>query len=242
MQPHPDTNWLGSARVDPRGQRALDGDRALDSVARARERDHEAVALRLHLEAAVHPHLVPHDLVVLAQELEEGLVAEPLVQLRRTLDVAEQDRDSAVRGRVAAQVGPLLLDHRRDGVDRAADVGGVDPLEPDTQRQRAVDERAHPEVVAGLERLAEQVVRTLAVAGRAAVDQQLRVLEAAVGDERMAADAGVGAARHAEVAVGGLVAAERVREQGEEALGVPVAGPAAAGDDVALRVRQQVVV
>src|SRR5439155_4753912 len=72
VQPLPNPDRLGGAGVDPRGERALDGDRALDAVARARERDHEAVALRYHHKAAVHPHLVAHDLVVLAQELEEG--------------------------------------------------------------------------------------------------------------------------------------------------------------------------
>src|SRR3990172_6540066 len=75
---------------------ALDVDGALKRPPRRLERQHEAVALALHLEAAVRIHLLPHDGVVPPQDLQPLLVAEAFVDGGRSLDVAEHYGDGAV--------------------------------------------------------------------------------------------------------------------------------------------------
>src|SRR4051812_30350524 len=72
VQAHPDADRL-AAVLHPGRQRALDRDRALHAVAWAREDDHEAVASRLDLEAAVQAHRVADDRVVLAPQLEPAV-------------------------------------------------------------------------------------------------------------------------------------------------------------------------
>src|SRR5690349_6236482 len=88
VKPHADPDLLAALVCAPR-QRPLDAHRALHRRARVGEHDHEAVARRLHLEAAVQAHAVADDRVVLAQHLEPAPVAQALVDLRRALDVAE---------------------------------------------------------------------------------------------------------------------------------------------------------
>src|SRR3990170_8442687 len=78
------------------GEGALDGGGALEGATGALEGDHEAIALGLHLEAAVRLHLAPHDGVVLPQHLQPALVAQALVDGRGTLDVAKHDGDRTV--------------------------------------------------------------------------------------------------------------------------------------------------
>ena len=131
----------------------LDRDRAAHRGARAREREHEAVALRLHLEAAVLAHLGADHGVVRPQHLEPAPVAEPLVHLGGALDVAEQDRDRAVGRARAAQVGTLVLHRLGHGVDRGSDVRRVDPLKLEPERERALHERRHPDLARGVEHL-----------------------------------------------------------------------------------------
>src|SRR3972149_5591927 len=84
------------------GEGALDIDGALQSPAGALERQHEAVALRLHLEPLVGRDSLAHDGVVLAQQLQPALVAEALRDGCGALDVAEHDGDGAVGRGVGA--------------------------------------------------------------------------------------------------------------------------------------------
>ena len=100
------------------------------------------------------PDLVANDRVVLAQHLEPAAVAEPLGHLGGALDVAEEHRHRPVGSGGAGQVGALVLDRLRHRVDRGADVSGVDPLELQPQRERALHHVPHPDLLGGLERLA----------------------------------------------------------------------------------------
>ena len=78
------------------GERALDGDGAVEALLRGLEGDHEAVAHGLHFVAVVGLELLADEGVVLAQELLPRLVAEALGEHGRVFDVAEHDRDGAV--------------------------------------------------------------------------------------------------------------------------------------------------
>jgi hypothetical protein len=60
-------------------ERALDVDGTADCLASTGERDHEAVALRLDLVAAVLVGLCADDRVVGAEHFEPVLIAKPLV-------------------------------------------------------------------------------------------------------------------------------------------------------------------
>ena len=68
----------------------LNTDRAQKGPACAPEGDHECIADRLHLEAAMLGDLIPHDRVVLAQKREPADVPELLGQQRRTPYIGEQ--------------------------------------------------------------------------------------------------------------------------------------------------------
>ena len=75
---------------------ALDGDGRGHRVLRARKRDEERVALGVHLATAVGGDGRSHDLLVL--RLQPGVRgAQPREQLRRALDVGEQEGDGAGR-------------------------------------------------------------------------------------------------------------------------------------------------
>src|SRR2546423_4148040 len=68
---HPDsyTDRLFGVVVGPGPERALDGNRAVERAACAREGDHEAVPLRLHLKPVVTADLGADHGVVLAKDL-----------------------------------------------------------------------------------------------------------------------------------------------------------------------------
>ena len=70
-------------------KRALDPDRAVDPVAGVGEREEEAVALDVELDAAVRAQLLAHDLVVGAEDAVGPAVAEAFRHLREPLHVAE---------------------------------------------------------------------------------------------------------------------------------------------------------
>ncbi len=74
----------------------LNGDRARQHASRAVEREHEAVALRLDLVAAVGAQLLADDLVVRPEHLHPLGVAVLLGEHRRVLDVGEHHRHRAV--------------------------------------------------------------------------------------------------------------------------------------------------
>src|SRR3990172_1103676 len=76
-------------------ERALDADGAGNGPARRAEGDHEAVAQRLHLAAAVLFHLLPHELLVRAQDIPRSLITPARGQAGGALDVREQDGDGA---------------------------------------------------------------------------------------------------------------------------------------------------
>src|SRR3990172_811364 len=71
--------------------RLLDGDGALQRPRRRAERRHEAVAHRLHLEAAVCGERLADDALVLAQHLPRPGVAEALGEDGGAFDVREQN-------------------------------------------------------------------------------------------------------------------------------------------------------
>src|SRR3972149_3059320 len=106
----------------------LDVDGTLQRLAGALEGEHEAVALALYLEAAVGLPLLAHDGVVLPQQLQPALVAEPVVHGRRALDVAEHDRDGAVRRGVRPQVRLVDVERGGYGLDGRLRARDVDPL------------------------------------------------------------------------------------------------------------------
>ena len=119
---------------------------------RARERDHEAVALVLDLYPAVARHLLSHDSLVRAQYTLRTIFAEALGHRREALDVREQDRDRAVGARVPAEVGRVQPYEVGDGVNGRAHVGTDRAVRPEPQRQRLLEERPRAELTRGLKR------------------------------------------------------------------------------------------
>ena len=106
-----------------------------------------------------------------AQDLEPALVAEPLGDQGRVLDVGEQDRHLPVGRRVGGDVGPLagdLVDHE---VDRGADVERAEALGLEPGGERLLDQADHAELLRRLERRGEQAERALALAP---LEQQAR--------------------------------------------------------------------
>ena len=76
------------------GALRLDGCR--NRIARAREDEEERVSLSVHLDAVGRCEGFAHDPSVRAQELRVCL-AEPLEELRRVLDVGEDEGDRSAR-------------------------------------------------------------------------------------------------------------------------------------------------
>ena len=79
------------------GERPLPGDRGGDGVARVWEREEEAVALHLHLDAAVCREGLAQQGPVRRQRAHVRLAAELLQHARRALDVREEEGDGAPR-------------------------------------------------------------------------------------------------------------------------------------------------
>ena len=96
VQPHP---HLDDRAVRPllRHQAPLSGDRGLERGARAAEDREERVALPVDLDPARLLEREPEHLVVEAEHLPVLLAAELLQELRRALDVAEQEGDGSGR-------------------------------------------------------------------------------------------------------------------------------------------------
>jgi hypothetical protein len=101
----PDVPLVGQQRlagVDPHPhqhrtlQRRLRVPRRSQRIRRARERDEERIALRIHLDAAPPRERVAQHPPVLRQRIRVRL-AELVQQPRRSLDVGEQERDGAGR-------------------------------------------------------------------------------------------------------------------------------------------------
>ena len=95
MHPHPhphhDAIWPGVS-----GQRPLCSHRRRHRLARLAERDEMAVAFSADLAAVEPGERRPQQPLVLGQDLDVP-VTQPLEQPRRTLDVAEQQRDGSSR-------------------------------------------------------------------------------------------------------------------------------------------------
>jgi hypothetical protein len=91
-------------RVAP--QRALRVNRGGDGVARARKREEERVSLRVHLGAAAGAERLAHDSPVVAHHLGV-VVAQFLQELRRALDVREDERDRPTGDRCHSGVRTL---------------------------------------------------------------------------------------------------------------------------------------
>ena len=79
------------------GERPLAGDRGRDGVARVWEREEEAVALHLHLDAVVRREGLAQQCPVRRQRAHIRLAAELLQHARRALDVREEEGDRASR-------------------------------------------------------------------------------------------------------------------------------------------------
>ena len=116
MQSDPDLRHPATGAIATLREIALDRDRTADRAAGAAEGDHESVALRFDLKAAVRCQVTTDDRVVTVQQLEPPLVTELLGEHRRAFDVGEHDRDRAVGCRDRAQVGPVQLDGLHNAV------------------------------------------------------------------------------------------------------------------------------
>ena len=89
MESHPDVDRAAPERLLTLGRR-------LDRIGRAREHDEECVALRAELGAVVAGESLTEDTTVFRQRLRIG-IAELVQQLRRSLDVREEEGDCAAR-------------------------------------------------------------------------------------------------------------------------------------------------
>src|SRR5688572_2934863 len=69
--------------------------RSLDRAWRRRERDEEGIALRVHLDAAVTSERIPKYTPVLGERGGVPLGTELVQELRRTLDIGEEERHGA---------------------------------------------------------------------------------------------------------------------------------------------------
>jgi len=90
MDPHPYDDRRRRERLEPLS-------RGLERSLRRAERDEERVALRIDLDAGVRRERGSQQPPMLRQDLGVRLVAERAQELRRPLDIGEQERDRAVR-------------------------------------------------------------------------------------------------------------------------------------------------
>ena len=119
-------------------QGPLDLDRARERGRHRLEGHHEAVALGLHDLAALSPDLAANDRVVLLEETEPGLVAQPLVERGRALDIGEHEGDGSVGGGHALQSGTIGLRQVGEPAQRPGHHGreaSPAELRPDAHRQ-----------------------------------------------------------------------------------------------------------
>jgi hypothetical protein len=155
VQPHADAH-LDAIRPGMAFEGALSVDRARHRVARARERHEERVSLRIDLAAAMCLEALAEDPLVVGQQLAVP-VAEPLDELRRSLDVGEEQRDRARwklvhRRSIARRGGGIHCHCVRSDVRRASETrgaastgaaaGGRSPSESRGSRLRRRYERA----------------------------------------------------------------------------------------------------
>jgi len=81
--------------------------RGVERSRRGREGNKEGVSLGVDLDAALGSASIPYDPPMLVEYLRVGLGAEFVEELRRALDVREQERDGANR-RIAPQVQVIM--------------------------------------------------------------------------------------------------------------------------------------
>ena len=96
----------------------------------------------------MRPDLAANDGVVLLEEIEPGLVAQPLVERRRALDVGEHERDCAVGAGHALEGGTIALRQVGEPTQRPGHHGrkASSELRPDAHRQpHALDRRGQAE-------------------------------------------------------------------------------------------------
>ena len=91
----PDADAEGLARPRMGGMGALGGGGRLDRLARARKGEVEAVALHLDLDSPMRRAGVAQEPPVRVERLDVALAAQRLEQLRRALDVGEEEGDCA---------------------------------------------------------------------------------------------------------------------------------------------------
>ena len=112
-------------RIGPARQRGLRLARGGDGSRRGRKGDEEGVALGVDLDAAVGGEGVAQEAAVLGQRIGVALGAEGVEQLRRALDVGEQEGDRAgwkVARHVADDAKPLRIGQCAPGSGSAARV------------------------------------------------------------------------------------------------------------------------
>ncbi len=133
----------GSPRVDAQAQADRPGLEALDDLPRRPQRlgrggegDEEGVSLRVDLDAAVLPACLAHDAAVLLEKVGKHLSAYLVEQLRRALDVREEECDGA-RREIRAHGGH----HARRGVSAQPGSGSNRTAPSATARASSVRER-----------------------------------------------------------------------------------------------------
>src|SRR5690606_35880640 len=134
-----------------RGEGALDGGRGGHGVRRPLEGDEEPVAGRVHLGAAVGGQRLADDPVVRREGVGVG-GPEPLEQLRRALDVAEEEGDGAggERGHGSPRSAGTINDRARAWASPSEYLTQA-PLQLVADRREvvAVGERDEEDAVAG---------------------------------------------------------------------------------------------
>ena len=126
VDPDPHSNTVVPLPLCVSLQRVLHVDAAAYRLLGLREGDHESVALAFHHMPGAFLDQLADQLVVLADQLDPGPVADPFVERGGFLDIGEQDRHPAVRGD-PGQVRALHLGPIGEIFDGAAH-RGAEPL------------------------------------------------------------------------------------------------------------------
>lgn len=106
METHADGN-RNVARPGIVGRRTLSADAGRDRIGRAGEGDEEGIALRIHLRAAALGERSAKQTAMRSEHLPIALL-QPLYQLRRAVDVGEEERDGSGGQRHCATHLPIL--------------------------------------------------------------------------------------------------------------------------------------
>jgi hypothetical protein len=176
--------------------------------------------------------------------LDDGVglrVAQALGRGGEALHVGEHERHAAVGRCVSAEVGAVVSDGSRDGVDRVLRVAHVRALRLELQGERLLEHHLHVELARGIEAPVQEVERLVPVFGLVALEQHLRVLELGARHERRRSHARVHGDRVLEAALGVLPARERPGEESQPTRHRPTAGRGTYHHRIGGRRQQEVV-